>query len=89
MAISVLLAALLQAEYMTQMLQISLTGLREDFERYKAERQKKTEPIEARVLSAILSSSATPYRQAPFVHPMSIAQTEQEMSNSPLSLGGF
>lgn len=56
----------------------SLTGLREDFERYKAERQKKTEPIEARVLSAILSSSATPYRQAPFIHPLSIAQTEHE-----------
>ena len=89
MAISLLLAALLQAGTPDADASNSLTGLREDFERYKAERQKKTEPIEARVLSAILSSSATPYRQAPFIHPMSIAQTEKGMSNSPLSLGGF
>ena len=39
-----------------------LAGLREDFAKFKAERQKSEEPIEAKVLSAILSSSATPYR---------------------------
>ena len=44
------------------MIRIMSAGLREEFARYRAERQKKEEPIEARVLNAVLSSSATPYR---------------------------
>ena len=45
-------------------------GVREDFANYKAERQKQQEPVEAKILSAILSSSATPYRQAAHGHPL-------------------
>ena len=39
-----------------------LAGWKEDLAKYSAEKRKKEEPIEARVLSAILNTSNTPYR---------------------------
>lgn len=40
---------------------VTLAGWREDFEKFKAEKEKTREPVEAKVLNAVLSTSSTPY----------------------------
>ena len=40
-------------------------GWKEDFEKFKAEKERTREPVEAKVLNAVLSTSSTPYRCPP------------------------
>ena len=57
---------------------ILFAGLRDEFAKYKAERQKKEEPIEAKVLNAVLSSSATPYRQLSMASAVTLLRGERD-----------
>ena len=44
-------------------------GWKEDFEKFKAEKERTREPVEAKVLNAVLSTSSTPYRYPPHNAP--------------------